>query len=226
MVKADSAPRLAKTVLDPRPLAVRVYESVRDQIVSGEIAANTQLVQENLAEELGVSRTPVRDALNRLAHERMVTWIPGTGYLVNDLTDQEVKDVYEVRQSLESLAVRLAAGRHTRAQLISLHSMVDHLSASDPMDWFEWNRDFHVALVQPADNPLLISMLKDLWDNPINRLITREYARETANVDRMIVEHRALVDAAESGDSALLVRLIQDHLHFGYSETSVTPLAP
>lgn len=226
MATVSSVQRLAKTVHDPRPLAVRVYESVRDQIVSGQIAPNTQLVQEQLAESLGVSRTPVRDALNRLAHEGMVTWIPGTGYLVNDLTDQDVKDVYQVRQSLESLAVRLAAGRHSRAQIAALRSMADALPAGEGTDWFAWNRDFHVALVQPAGNPLLLAMLQDLWDNPVNRLITREYARDQEHIDRMVLEHRAIVDAAEIGDADLLARLIHEHLHFGYSETSATPLTP
>ncbi len=222
-----SSERLARTALDARPLPVRVYEAVRDDIVSGAIPPDTRLVQEQLAESLGVSRTPVRDALNRLAHEGLVTWIPGTGYLVNRLSDESVKDIYEVRQSLEPLAVRLAAGRHTRAQLAQLWALLEQASDGDDWDsgaWFEWNRDFHVALVAPAGNALLLHLLHELWSNPVNRLITHAYARDREHIDRMILEHEALVDAAQRGDADEMAHLIQDHLQFGYGETSESPL--
>lgn len=216
--------RVAKTVRDPRPLAVQVYEQVRDQIVSGQIPADTQLVQEQLAEAIGVSRTPVRDALNRLAHEGLVTWIPGTGYLVNKLTEQNVRHIYQVRQALEGLAVQLAAGRHTPAQLARLRQMVAERPGPDnESGWFEWNRDFHVALIEPGSNSLLMSLLIELWNNPVNRIITREYTRDADHVDRMVNEHLALIEAAERGDADTLVHLINEHLSEGYGEVPSVP---
>ena len=215
--------RVAKTVRDPRPLAVQVYEQVRDQIVSGDIPPDTQLVQEQLADAIGVSRTPVRDALNRLAHDGLVTWIPGTGYLVNRLTDESLMNIYEVRQALESLAIRLAAGKHTPAQIARLRELVaDHPADGEESGWFEWNRDFHIALVEPADNSFLLSLLTDLWDNPVNRIITREYTRDPHHVAQMVQEHAALVEAASTGDAEALLRLSDEHLRAGYSETPAT----
>jgi len=213
--------RLARTASDPRPLPLRVYETLRDQIVSGARAPDTRLVQEQLAEGLGVSRTPVREALGRLALEGLVAWIPGTGYLVSALSDESVQDVYEVRGSLEPLAVRLAAGRHTHAQLARLRDLLEQAPHDDDAGaWFEWNRDFHVALVAPAGNGLLLDMLHELWSHPVNRLITRAYARDAEHIDRMVDEHRLLVEAAQRGDADELERLITDHLRFGYAEVA------
>ena len=215
---------LAKTTQDPRPLAVRVYESVRDSIVGGEISPNTQLVQEQVAEALGVSRTPVRDALLRLAHEGLVTRISGGGYLVNNLAEQDISDIFQVRESLESLAVRLSFGRHTPTQLSMLRALVDEMDerAADPQaPWFELNRDFHVALVAPCGNQALLAILDDLWNRPVNRLITRQYVIDPGHVRRMIDEHRALVDAAGASDSELLNTLAIEHLKEGYGATPI-----
>jgi DNA-binding GntR family transcriptional regulator len=221
---ARPAGSLAKTAQDPRPLAVRVYESVRDSIVTGQIEPNTQLVQEQVAEALGVSRTPVRDALLRLAHEGLVTRISGGGYLVNDLAEQDIHDIFEVRQSLESLAVRLSFGRHTPGQLTLLRALVDEMAerAADPdAPWFELNRDFHVALIAPCGNQALISMLGELWNKPVNRLITRQYVSDPGHIHRMVGEHRALVEAAASTDADIMNALALEHLQQGYGEISI-----
>ena len=215
---------LTKTTQDPRPLAVRVYESVRDSIVRGDILPNTQLVQEQVAESLGVSRTPVRDALLRLAHEGLVTRISGGGYLVNDLAEQDINDIFQVRESLESLAVRLSFGRHTPTQLSLLRALVDEMDvrAPDPdAPWFELNRDFHVALVAPCGNQALLGILDDLWNRPVNRLITRQYVIDPGHVRRMIDEHRALVEAAGASDPDVLNALAIEHLKDGYGATSI-----
>ena len=215
---------LAKTTQDPRPLAIRVYESVRDSIVNGEIPPNTQLVQEQTAESLGVSRTPVRDALLRLAHEGLVTRISGGGYLVNDLAEQDINDIFQVRESLESLAVRLSFGRHTPIQLSRLRDLVDAMDerTADPdAPWFELNRDFHVALVAPCGNQALLAILDDLWNRPVNRLITRQYVSDPGHVRRMVDEHRALVEAAASSDPDVLNALAIEHLQDGYGSTSI-----
>ena len=214
----------AKTAQDPRPLTVRVYERVRDSIVTGQIEPNTQLVQEQVAEALGVSRTPVRDALLQLAHEGLVTRISGGGYLVNDLAEQDIHDIFEVRQGLESLAVRLSFGRHTPGQLTLLRALVDDMAelAADPgAPWFELNRDFHVALIAPCTNRALISILGELWNKPVNRLITRQYVSDPRHIHRMIAEHRALVEAAASTDADAMNALALEHLQQGYGEISI-----
>lgn len=215
--------QLTKSPRDLRPLPVRVYEQLRDLIVIGELPEDSQLIQEQVAESLGVSRTPVRDALNRLALEGLVTWNPGRGYLVNGLTNREIGEVYQVRRILELEATRLACGKHTGLMIARLHSLIDEMAAADPHDpaaHFDLNRGFHRALVEPCDNLLLLKMLDTLWDHPVNRRITRSYLQEAGSADAMVSEHRALLAAAEATDEAQLLALAELHLSSGYDEAA------
>lgn len=207
---------------DARPLGIRVYERLRDEIVSGGYEADVTLVQEQLAQSLGVSRTPVRDALNRLAHENLVTWMPGSGYLVNALQPSDIAEVYEVRLNLETLALRSACGRHDRAGLTRLEALTEDMAATDPADaaeQFELNRRFHMSLIEPCGNGLLMRMVDTLWDHPVNRRITRSYVQDGENVALMVREHRALLEAARAADEERLVRLAAEHMYTGYRET-------
>ncbi|MFD4606973.1 GntR family transcriptional regulator [Streptomyces sp. NPDC058440] len=207
---------------DTRPLGVRVYERLRDEIVSGSLEADATLVQEQVAERLGVSRTPVRDALNRLAHEGLVTWLPGSGYIVNALQPKDIAEVYQVRQSLETLALRLACGRHDRARLARLAAVIEEMADTDPADaaaQFELNRSFHRLLIEPCDNALLLRMIDTLWDHPVNRRITRSYVHEPGSVPVMVSEHRAILEAARAADGDGLARLATEHMYAGYRQT-------
>jgi DNA-binding GntR family transcriptional regulator len=202
---------------------VRVYEQLRDLIVVGELPEDHQLVQEQVAEALGVSRTPVRDALNRLAHEGLVTWLPGRGYLVNPLSTREIVEVYEVRRILEVEAARLACGHHDGVLLSRLNGLVEEMVATDPEDsglQFELNRRFHRALVEPCNNALLLKMLDTLWDHPVNRRITRSYLQKPDSVSTMIDEHRELLAAAAAADPDRLIELTAHHLSTGYDDAA------
>jgi DNA-binding GntR family transcriptional regulator len=215
--------QLDRSPRDARPLPVRVYEQLRDLIVSGELSEDAQLVQEQVAEALGVSRTPVRDALNRLAHEGMVTWIPGRGYLVNKLNERDVVEVYQVRRLLEVEAARLACGHHDRVILSRLNGLIEAMAATDENDTqalFDLNRSFHRVLVEPCNNSQLLKMLDTLWDHPVNRRITRSYMQTAGTPAAMVDEHRALLAAAEAADEPRFLELIAHHLSTGYDDAA------
>jgi DNA-binding GntR family transcriptional regulator len=214
--------RTVRSAASGQPLAVRIYEDLRDLIVDGELAPETALIQEQLAERLGVSRTPVREALNRLVHEGLADWAPGSGFFVRRLNDQEITEVYQVRHNLELLALRLARGRHDRVHLAVLDALIDEMDATDPADaaaLFELNRRFHRKLIEPCGNKLLVSMIDQLWNHPINRRITRSYVlSDPDNVTSMVAQHRAILAAASGGDEELLLRLASEHMRDGYAE--------
>ncbi len=225
---------VVRTARDPRPLGVLVYEQLRTMIVSDELAPDAQIVQERVADELGVSRTPVREALNRLSHEGLVTWVAGLGYVVSALADHDIADVQQVRGVLEPLAMTLAVVRYTAAHLAAATALVDEMAGADAADagtHFELNRRFHLAMTTPCGNTLLTTMLDDLWNQPINRRITAAYIRTPGNTQRMIDEHRQIVAAATNRDAALLQSLVDDHLRTGYhatmqaATTAATPAA-
>jgi DNA-binding GntR family transcriptional regulator len=214
---------LERSPRDGRPLPVRVYEALRDQIVSGDLVADAQLVQEQVAESLGVSRTPVRDALNRLSHEGLVTWLPGRGYLVNALSERDVVEVYQVRRLLEVEAARLAFGRHDAVLLSQLNGLVEVMAATDDNDtaaMFDLNRRFHRTLVEPCDNALLLKMLDTLWDHPVNRRITRSYLHTAGTAASMVDEHRELLRAAAETEETRFLELTSHHLSTGYDDAA------
>ena len=214
-VATTSSPRFTNSARDLRPLSERVYEQLRDQIVTGELPADSKVHQEAVAAEMGVSRTPVREALSRLAQEDLVTLVPGNGYLVNELLDEDVSNVYEVRQSLEVSAARLACRHHNRLSIARLEVLVEEMRAADPSDasvQFELNRRFHYALNEPCGNPLMMKMIDALWDHPIHRRITTAYIQGGDNTAETVAEHCAIVDAVRANDEALLVDIMTKHL--------------
>jgi len=218
MTLRDGGPR------DLRPLATQVYERLRDMIVDDELSPSVPLVLEQVAELLGVSRTPVRDGLNRLAAEGLVTWIPGKGYLVNELTQDDVSQVQPVRLTLELLAAQLSCGKHDSASIKNIDALIEAMAIADHSDghrMFELNRQFHQALIEPCANPFLLRMIDRLWEHPINMRITRSYIHGGANVPAMVQEHRQLLDATAANDFELLAQLLESHMATGYHEALV-----
>ncbi|OFE18697.1 hypothetical protein BA895_00370 [Humibacillus sp. DSM 29435] len=210
------------------PVAEAVYRHVRDAIVDGAYPADAQLVQEQVADQLGVSRTPVREALNRLAAEGLVTWVPRSGYTVNALTDADITDVFEVRQSLEVLALRHACGQLNRTQAAKVRVLIAEMDEADPTDaaaQFELNRLFHQAMVEPCRNRYLLGLLDQLWSNPVSRRITGSYIHDARNVARMVQEHEQILQASLDNDVETLVRLSQQHMTQGYGDAR-QPSAP
>jgi DNA-binding GntR family transcriptional regulator len=205
------------------PLSIAIYERLRDGIVNGAHAPGTVLVQEQLALELGTSRTPVRDALNRLAQEGLVEWNPGNGYAVLPLSDATISHVYEVRERLETLALSLACGRLDRVAIAKVSLLIEEMKAADSNDaavQYELNRRFHQQMMAPCENPLLLKILDDLWDHPSSRLITREYIKGDQNVQTMVSEHEAMLQATINGDVELLLRLTAAHMSEGYDDAA------
>jgi DNA-binding GntR family transcriptional regulator len=200
-------------------MGVAIYERLRDDIVSGVYSPGHVLVQEQVAAVLGTSRTPVRDALNRLTHEGLVEWNPGNGYAVVPLTDATISHVHSVRERLETLALSLACGGLDRVAIAKISLLIEEMRAADPDDaavQYALNRQFHQSMMAPCGNPLLLKILDDLWDHPASRLITREYIRGDQTVQRMVSEHEALLQATIDGDVETLVKLATAHMNDGY----------
>ncbi|MFI6058525.1 GntR family transcriptional regulator [Streptomyces sp. NPDC051286] len=205
---------LPKTPRDNRPLSVRVYERLRDLIIYERLPPDTQLVQGQVAEALQVSRTPVRDALNRLTHERLVTWTPGHGHVVNEVHTQDIQYVYQVRQPLEALAARLSAGQHSAVQIARLNALVEEMALIDPADGdaqFVLNRRFHMALFEPCGNFVLVQMIESLWDHPLTLRITQSYTHNSDTLAEAVAEHRKIVQAARAGDPDQLAEMMNTH---------------
>ncbi|GAA4378793.1 GntR family transcriptional regulator [Paeniglutamicibacter cryotolerans] len=202
---------MASRVQDTRPLAVRVYERMASEIVDGTLKPGTALIQEHVAAQYGVSRTPVRDALTQVTLEGLASLVPGSGYVVNELTSQDVSNVFEVRYALEELAVRQAIGHHTPKQLVRLRALIDEFETIDPDDaeeQFQLGKDFHLALVGPCPNRYLRETLENIWAHPIQRRITRAYEIGPRHQAEIATAHRQILAALQSGDIDLIIRVL------------------
>lgn len=150
----------------PKSLREHAYEVLRARIVGLELAPGTRLIERDLAEELNVSRIPLREAMQRLRQDGLVVAVPRQGAIVSPFTVDDVRDLFDVRESLEVLAARLAAERADQSGLDQLAAQLDTARrATDRRDEAAIavaNATFHVIIVDLADNALLESLLHPL----------------------------------------------------------------
>lgn len=207
--------------LDASLLSEKVYRKLRDAINDGHLKPYEHLVQNDLATRLGVSRTPVREALFRLSHEGLVRSTSGRGFVVEDTTLHDVEEVYVVRRALELQAVALLPVEYPSQQLLTLRHLHDTIARPDldPSEYYELNRQFHRAVIEPANNELLKRMLDEIWELPVSHRIFRRYTMSGASVERMIEEHLAILEAASANDRSRLADLVDRHLVEAQHET-------
>lgn len=161
--EARSSPPVGHT---HQPLRVAVCDEIRRRIISGGLPQGERIFEDQLAQDLGVSRNPVREALQTLAHEGFVELEPRRGARVMVLSDARAAELFEVREPLEGLVAALAAKRHTPEQLAAIQDVVDsglrHLEADDIAALPALNTRFHQLLVATAGNAQLASMMDSL----------------------------------------------------------------
>ncbi|MDQ0769475.1 DNA-binding GntR family transcriptional regulator [Pseudarthrobacter defluvii] len=206
---------MAVQLKDLRPLAEKVYDLITADIATGKIASGTALVQEQVAAQYGVSRTPVRDVLTRLTLEGLTTLVPGRGYVVNQLDESEIADVFDVRYALEALAVHRACGHYTPQQMLRMSSLIEETALIDPSDnleLFRLGQAFHIALVGPAGNSFLLSVLTSVWNHPIQKRITMTYRQGEEYQNKVVDDHRRILNALKNGDADQAIELLR-HCH-------------
>jgi DNA-binding GntR family transcriptional regulator len=192
----------------------QVYERLRDLIVGGRLGPHDRLHQTRLAEALGVSRTPIREALLRLEQEGLAYSLPGRGLFVKGASAKDVADLYEVRVILEPQAARLACERATRRDLIELDRALTRVMGSGAglASAFKANRDFHLTVVRPCGNPMLVRVLANVWDQKAALPGFAEYTKVTELDAHMRVEHVELADAFQAGRSDRVEKLVRAHI--------------
>ena len=194
---------------------VAVLEAIRHAILAGELRPGQALVETDLAEVLGVSKTPVREALKTLAGAGLVTMNPYKGATVRVVDDQQARYVYDARLLLEpeALARAVTAGHDWQP---AHHGLARAHGARDQAGRSLANRDFHRELYAGCGNPLLVRMLDDLrdqtalvsvaaWRHEPDGLPTPSWEREAA-------EHLAILQAAEDGDAERAAALLRRHI--------------
>jgi len=181
-----------------RPLRETVRDTLRTRIFEGHYAPGTRLVERDLAAEFSVSRLPVREALRMLRQEGLISDRGARGAEVSSLSPKDVEDLFDVRQSLEVLACRLAAKRATKEDLAYLKGLLDNagafLAKGSVMEAHRANSEFHDAITAIADNNFLKSALEPLQGR------MHWLFRHVSDLPELIREHRELYAAIASGD--------------------------
>ena len=189
--------------------AAAVHQRVRDGILSGEFRPNRRLVEEELAAELKVSRTPVREALLRLRQEGLV--LQNRGWLVRDHAPEEILEYLEARAEVEAVSARLAAARITAEQLAALEALIAQMEGEPNRRLFnEINGEFHDLVTEAGGNRVLAGFARsskiNYWTFSTPVLFTPD---QDAVVDR---EHRELVAALRDGDAATAESIARAHV--------------
>ncbi len=204
----DGAPLAIASVVD------QVYVAIRDRITHGSLARGARIHQEELAEDLGVSRTPVREALRRLAAEGLVEMRTNRGARVADVGYADMQSAYEARLVIEPGAARLAASARLGAPLARMRTALTAQGRAIPSvrRSFDANREFHIALVEASGNPFLLQFVQRLWVARIGEVI---YERQSETPERMRLdadEHEQILAAIEDGNGRRAESLTRKHL--------------
>lgn len=207
-------PNRSDAPLENRTLREQVADHLRVEILEGRLAPGTELGESMLAASLNVSRGPLREALGQLAAEKLVTIVPRKGAIVRRLTRQEFLDAYQVREALESLAIRLAVPRLSHEQRAELHLLCEEMDAAvqigDSAAFIQLNHDFHELLVRASGNQTLAEMHAQLMAQ-MGRLL-KQSVQLRGGIGHSAAEHREILAAIDKGDADEAARLLEEHI--------------
>ncbi|HET6174599.1 MAG TPA: GntR family transcriptional regulator [Gaiellales bacterium] len=201
---------------DQQQLTDRVCAALREAITTGRLEPDARIKQEQIAAELGVSRTPVREALHLLEREGLVRLVPRRGAIVQGFTAADVRELYELRELLEPAAAGLAtvrAGADERLEVQHLARLTARQS-----DGFAPNRDFHHALCAPCGNGLIMRTLDSVWTHRAAEGLFTYQTLPSGAVEQLAAEHDAIAIAFAAADAARVRALVHDHVRAAGSD--------
>lgn len=201
-----------------RRLADDVYQQILDAILANDIGMDDQLVQEKLAAELEISRTPVREALLRLEQEGVLVTSPRGSFMLRKISEDEAKEIYEVRAAIEGQAARILAirddARH-HAQLREVIEREEDLTSHTVQAYFTANRAIHRAIVELAGNRHLLDMFDNVWNRAVAFHLFA--AIEEVDLAESLGSHLQLATAIETGDWRIAMPAVFDHIDDGFA---------
>lgn len=200
-----------------KPLRDVVFETMRDAIITQVLKPGERLMEIQLADEMGVSRTPVREAIRKLELEGLVVMVPRKGAYVAGVSMKDIHEVYEVRSALEMLAVTLAAERITEEELDALERQVlreseeeDRQDGSDLNNIIYIDSSFHDIIYQAAHNQRLVQFVNILQEQ-LQRFRAASLARPGRS-KTALEEHKQIVEALSERNGELAAKLAREHI--------------
>lgn len=203
---------------DKYSLRGRVFNKIREDILNGRFKENDELREAAIGDELGVSRTPVREAFRQLELEGLIRIVPNKGAYVTGISSADVADIYEIRSLLEGLCARWATNRIPKEKLEEMEETIllseFHLQKEHFEQLIELDNRFHMLLYEACGSKMLIHLLKDFHQYVRKQrqqtLSDRERAAEA------VAEHKAIMLALKDGNSELAEKLADEHICNAY----------
>ena len=196
------------------PLRDVVFNTLRQAILIGELKPGERLMELHLADRLGVSRTPVREAIRRLELEGLVTMIPRKGAEVARITEKSMSDVLEVRRTLDALCAELACDRITPESLAALKKACDHfeqcVGTHDAKKIAEADVSLHDIIVEATGNQRLIQMVHNLSEQMYRYRF--EYIKDSSQHDTLVKEHRIIYQSIVDKDKDTVAAAARLHI--------------
>ena len=196
------------------PLRDVVFNTLRQAILRGELKPGERLMEIQLANKLGVSRTPIREAIRKLELEGLVLMIPRKGAEVAEITEKTLKDVLEIRRALEELAVQLACEKITKEGLKDLKKAGDEfkkvLKSQDITEVAEADVRFHDVIYMATDNPKLIQLLNNFREQMYRFRV--EYLKKDEVRPQLLAEHDEIIKYITEGNKEKAARVVCKHI--------------
>ncbi len=196
------------------PLRDTVFNQLRLQILHGELKPGERLMEVSLAEKLGVSRTPVREAIRMLEQEGLAVLLPRRGAHVASIDNKQLEDMLEARRTLEAFTVNAACGRITKEQLQELRehnrNFRDAVRSGDTVTMADMDFVFHEAIAKAAGNARIMDILQHLREQLFR--YQYEYLKDARDHEHLVEEHEAICLAFENGENNTAVELIKLHI--------------
>ena len=206
---------MAETSLSPRALYEEVAELLRQRIFNRELAPGSWIDELKLAEEYGISRTPLREALKVLATEGLVTMKVRRGAYVTEVSDSDLANVYHLLALLESDAAEVVATKATDAQIRELQSLHNELekAVKNRERFFEINEAFHMRLLEISNNRWRDQMVADL--RKVMKLNRHNSLLKSGRIEESLLEHRAIMAALVARDATGTAQRMREHFKSG-----------
>jgi DNA-binding GntR family transcriptional regulator len=196
------------------PLRDIVFNTLREAILKGDIKPGERLMELQLASKLGVSRTPIREAIRMLEQEGLAVTIPRKGAEVAKMTLKDMEDVLEIREALDELAVRIACEKISEDQLAHLGDIKEQFEnntiAGDVKEIAAADVSFHDVIYEATDNPKLVTLLNNLREQVYRYRV--EYIKDPKNYPTLIKEHEAIVNGLKTRDKDAATLAMHEHV--------------
>jgi len=209
--------QIDKKIKRPGKSTNMIYQQLRDSILLNKLPAKQSIKQDRIAEQFGVSKIPVREALRLLEADGLVEFIPRRGAFVVELSEGDILENLEIRIALESHALRLAIPNMTDSDLTEAKKiLLEYQQVSNIERWSELNSQFHQCIYAPCGYSKLMQMIQSNKER--TNFFMRLKISQVSGLKRPHLEHIAILEACKDGDAAVAVKLLRKHIEYTKKE--------